>query len=142
MKRFKREKVCPEVGYVVSVDRLFFGLVYGNSLPDEINRIFGRVKQVFIRDCRVLWDVDGPECNVKFIDNHIEPKVMPKQKIGDSIITEEDFQSVDQGCSSNAVSTHALLEFGMSPDSEGNDENVELFIRKQQCKRKNKGKKL
>ena len=112
-------------------------------MPDEINRIFGRVKQVFIRDCRVLWDVDGTECNVKFIDLHIEPKDTPKQKIGDSIITEEDFQSVDQGCSSNAVSAHTLLdEFEMSPDSEGNDENVEFFIRKQQRKRKNKGKKL
>ena len=87
--------------------------------------------------------MDGTECDVKFIDLHIELKDTPKQKIGDSIITEEDFQSVDQGCSSNAVSTHALLdEFEMSPDSEGNDENVEFFIRKQQRKRKTRGKKL
>ena len=47
-----------EVGYRVSVARIYFGIQYGAQLPSHISRIVGTVTHVYSNNaCKVLWDV-------------------------------------------------------------------------------------
>ena len=58
----------------------------------------------------------------------------------ETVITEDDYQGIDQTCFSEAAGSHALIveEFHSSSNSSDDDENVEFFKEKIKKKRKSK----
>ena len=129
-----RNKVCVSVGDCVSISSSYFGADYVKELGLEV--VYGRIVEIVNgnRDFNVKWDIDrltSKGMNLEKVT--LEKRDTPTQVIASSIITEDDFQTADQGTSREASETHALIveEFDSVTDDKVYfllSDNVKCFV--------------
>ena len=112
VKKRSRDQPSVVIGNCVSIQPTFFGEDYAKSLPDMMNKLYGRIEHIHDKKMvTVRWDIDGTTtmCNMNLLT--VESNDQPVQFI------------VEMCGSHAAASSHALLVENNLEESLTIDEN-------------------
>lgn len=144
MKKSREKRNTWEPGDCLSVPPIFFGPGYSATVPGDITKIYGRVKEVFTHRLLVKWDLDQNESHVYSDKVTKEPKETKSQYINvdviDRVITADDYEEAGTSSSKDNVASWKMEDEDMTDDADddaddNSERNIQFFINEQRDKR-------